>query len=64
MENTHHVSSQIDAEDGDGAKRKGNVEEDESEERRDLWDVGGEGVGDGLLQVVEDETALFHSGHN
>ena len=28
---------------------------------RDVW---GQGVGDDLLQVVEDQAALFHPGHN
>lgn len=51
----HHVSAQVNAEDGDGAQRKRNAGDDEEEEGRDLWDVAGQRVGNGLLQVVEDE---------
>jgi len=59
--NTHHVSSQIDAEDGDSSKGQGHISQDEEQERRDLRDVGGQSVGNGLLQVVENETALLHT---
>lgn len=54
---SHHVSAQVDAEDGDSSQRKRNARNDEEEEGRDLWDVTGQGVRDGLLQVVKDETA-------
>lgn len=52
----HHVSAQVDAEDGDSSQRKRNAGDDEEEEGRDLGDVAGQRVCDGLLQVVEDET--------
>lgn len=52
----HHVSAQIDAEDGDRPQWKRDAHEDEEEEGRDLWDVAGQCVGDGLLQVVKDQT--------
>ena len=54
---THHVSSQVDTEDGDGSQGQGDVGDDEQQEGCDLWDVTGQGVGDGLLQVVKDQTA-------
>jgi len=51
----HHVSSQVNAEDGDSAQGQRNVGNDEEEEGRDLRNVTGQGVGDGLLQVVKDQ---------
>merc|ERR1712004_571691 len=60
----HHVRSQVDAENGDGSKGQGHVGQDEEEEGRDLGDVGGQGVGDGLLQVVEDQPALLDTSDN
>merc|ERR1719216_750526 len=60
----HHVSAQVNAEDGDGAQGQGHIGEDEQEEGGDLGDVGGQGVGDGLLQVVKDQPALLHSSDN
>ena len=53
----HHVRAQVNAEDGDGAQRQGDAEDDEQQERGDLGDVAGQGVGDGFLQVVEDQAA-------
>lgn len=52
----HHIGSQVDAQDGDDPKRQGDVSQDEHQEGRDLRDVGGQGVGDGFLQVVKDQT--------
>lgn len=57
----HHVGAQVDAEDGDRPQRKRNAGADEEEEGRDLWDVAGERVRDGLLQVVEDEPTCSKS---
>lgn len=37
----HHVSAQVDAEDGDSSQRKRNTSNDEQEEGWDLWDVAG-----------------------
>lgn len=45
----HHVSSQVDAEDSDGAQGQWDVDHDEEQEGGDLWDVAGQSVGDGLL---------------
>lgn len=53
---SHHVSAQINAEDGDGSERKRNVDQDEEQEGSDLRDVAGQCIGDGLLQVIKDET--------
>lgn len=58
----HHVSSQIDAEDGDGAQRQWDVDQDEEKERGDLWDVAGQSVSDRLFQVVKDQTACKSEG--
>ena len=53
----YHVSAQVNAEDGYGAQRQGDAEEDEHQEGGDLGDVAGQGVGDGFLQVVKDQAA-------
>ena len=58
---SHHVSSQVNAEDGDGSKRKRNVDDDEEQEGGDLWDVTGKGVGNGFLQVVKDQATCRES---
>merc|ERR1712004_96253 len=60
----HHVRAKVDAEDGHGTKGQGHVSQDEEEEGRDLGDVGGQGVGDGLLQVVKDQPALLNTSDN
>lgn len=52
----YHVSAQIDTENGDGTQWKRDVGDDEQEEGGDLRNVTSQGVGDGLLQVVEDQT--------
>lgn len=54
---SHHVSSQVNAEDGDGSQGQGDVDNDEEQEGGDLWDVAGQGVSNGLLQVVKDQPA-------
>lgn len=38
---THHVGSQVDAEDGDSAQRQWDVDQNKKEEGGDLWDVAG-----------------------
>lgn len=53
----HHVSAQVDAEDGHGAQGQGNVDNDEKQEGCNLRDVAGQSVGDGFLQVVKDKAA-------
>ena len=59
---THHVGAQVDAEDGDGAQRQWDVGHDEQQEGCDLRDVAGQGVGNGFLQVVEDQAACWQGG--
>ena len=53
---TYHVSSQVNTQNGYGAKRKRNIQDDEHQERTDLGDVTRQCVGNGLLQVVKDQT--------
>lgn len=53
---THHVCAQVDAEDGDGAQGQWNVRNNKYQEGGDLWNVTGEGVGNGFLQVIKDQT--------
>lgn len=52
----HHVSAQVNAEDGDRSQWKGDVRNDEDQERCDFRNVTGQGVSDGLLQVIKDQT--------
>lgn len=59
---SYHVGSQVDAEDGDGAQRQWDVDQDEEQEGGDLWDVAGQSVCNGLLQVVKDQTACRDEG--
>lgn len=54
---SHHVSSQVNTQDGDGSQRQGDVDHDEQEEGSDFWDVAGQGVSNGLLEVIKDQTA-------
>lgn len=54
---SHHVSSQVNAEDGDGSQWQGNVDDDKQQKRGDLRDVAGQGVGNRLFKVVKDQTA-------
>ena len=53
----YHVGTQVNAEDGDGAKGQWDVGHDEEQEGCDLRDVAGQSVGDGFLQVVKDQAA-------
>ena len=61
---SYHVSSQIDAEDGDGAKRQRYGATHEEEEGRDLRNVRGKSVGDRFLEVVEDESTFLDTSDN
>ncbi|KFO90726.1 hypothetical protein N320_07704, partial [Buceros rhinoceros silvestris] len=54
---THDVSAELDEEDGDAAQGQGDAGRDVDEVRRQLGDVLGQCVGNGLLQVVEDQPA-------
>lgn len=52
----HHVSAQVNAEDGDSSQWERNTRNDEEEEGGDLWNITGQCVCNGFLQVVKDET--------
>lgn len=54
---THDVGAELDEEDGDAAQGQGDAGRDVDEVRRQLGDVLGQRVGNGLLQVVEDQAA-------
>ena len=58
---SHHVCAQVNAEDGDGAQRQWNVDDDEEQEGSDLGDVAGQSVGNGFLQVIEDQATWRES---
>uniref|UniRef100_A0A480H9S2 Sodium/potassium-transporting ATPase subunit alpha-1 n=1 Tax=Sus scrofa TaxID=9823 RepID=A0A480H9S2_PIG len=60
----NHVCAQVDAEDGDGAQGQWNVRNNKYQEGGDLWNVTGEGVGNGFLQVIKDQTTFLYSRHN
>ncbi|KFP61289.1 hypothetical protein N322_06198, partial [Cariama cristata] len=53
----YDVSAELDEEDGDATQGQGDAGRDVDEVRGQLGDVLGQGVGDGLLQVVEDQAA-------
>lgn len=53
----HHVSSQVDTQDGDSSQRQGDINDDEQQEGSDLWDVACQSVGNGLFQIIKDQTA-------
>ena len=56
-----HVGTEIDTEDEYGGERKWDLEQDEENEWQDFWDVGGESVGNGFLQVIEDESTFLNT---
>lgn len=53
---THDVCSELDEEDGDAAQRQRHADRDVDEVRGQLRNVLRQRVGDGLLQVVKDQT--------
>ena len=55
---TYHVSTQVNTQNGYSAERKRNIQNDEHQEGADLRNVTGQCVGNGLLQVVKDQTTL------
>lgn len=54
---SHHVSSQVNTQDGDSSQRQGDINNDEKQEWSDLWDVACQSVGNGLFQIIKDQTA-------
>lgn len=57
MTGPHHVSSQVNTQDGDGSQWQGNIDHDEQQEGCDLWDVASQCVGNGLFKVIKDQAA-------
>ena len=53
----YHVGSQVDTQNGNGSQWQRNVEQDKEQEGRNLRNVRGQCVGNGLLQVVKDQAA-------
>ncbi|KFZ47194.1 hypothetical protein N321_08785, partial [Antrostomus carolinensis] len=53
---THDVSAELDEEDGDAAQGQRDAGRDVDQVGCQLRDVLGQGVGDGLLQVIKDQT--------
>lgn len=56
-QSSHHVSSQVNTQDGDSSQRQGDINDDEQQEGSDLWDVACQSVGNGLFQIIKDQTA-------
>ncbi|KFQ60153.1 hypothetical protein N334_06867, partial [Pelecanus crispus] len=54
---THDIGAELDEEDGDAPQGQGDAGRDVDEVGGQLGDVLGQGVGDGLLQVVKDQAA-------
>ena len=60
----HHVCTQVNTQDGDGAQGQRDIRQNKHQERGDLWDVGGQGVRDGFLQVVKDKTTFLDASYD
>jgi len=56
-----HISTEINTENEDGREWLRDLEHHEEEEGRDLRNVGGESVGNRLLQVIEDKTTFLNT---
>lgn len=56
-----HIGTEINAKNEDSREGLRDLEHHEEEEGGDLRDVRGQGVGDGFLQVVEDEATLLNT---
>lgn len=54
---THNVCAQFNKEDGDAAKGEGDADSDVNQIGGQLWDVLRQGVGNGFLEIVKDETS-------
>lgn len=55
---SHHVSAQVDAEDGDSAQGQRHAGDDEEKEGSDLRDVTGKCVRNRLFQVIKNQATL------
>lgn len=60
----NHISSEINAENEHGSERQRHLEGNEEQEGGNLGNVGGESVGNGLLQVVENKATFFNTVDN
>mmetsp|Transcript_30025 Transcript_30025/g.97760 ORF Transcript_30025/g.97760 Transcript_30025/m.97760 type:complete len:799 (+) Transcript_30025:140-2536(+) len=60
----HHVRAEVDAQNEHRRERQRDAQDDEAQEGANLRNVGGEGVRDRLLEIVEDEAALLHAVHD
>lgn len=52
---THNVCAQLDKEDGDAAKRKRDTDGDVDQVGGQLWDVLGQSISNGFLEVIKDQ---------
>lgn len=52
---THNVCAQLNKEDGDAAKRKRDTGGDVDQVGGQFWDVLGQGISDGFLEIVKDQ---------
>lgn len=52
---TYDVCAQVDEQDGDGAYGQGHPNDDVDQKGAELSDVLGQGICDGLLEVVKDQ---------
>lgn len=59
---THNVRGELDEQDGDTAKWQGHADRDVDEVRGQLWNVLCQSVGNGFLQVVENESTYMAEG--
>lgn len=54
---SHHVRSQVNTQDCDRSQRQGDINDDEKQERSDLWNVTCQSIGNGFFQIIKDQTA-------
>jgi len=59
-----NISTKIDAKNQYSGQWKWNLEDNESEERNNLWNVGSQSVGNGFLQVIENLSTFFNTQNN
>lgn len=54
---THNVCAQLNKEDGDAAKRKRDTGGDVDQVGGQFWDVLGQGISNGFLEIVKDQAS-------
>jgi len=57
----NHISSQVNHEDENSGQWKWELEADESDERRNFWDVRGKSVSNRFLEVIENKSSFFNT---